>query len=131
VRLASGCRLLLFLGVALQGCAGSAGLTPDETSQASAVTVYKAGDATPDKYQILDTVSATDCSGAPAGGRVWGNAGKAVESLRLKAAELGANALVNVSCSSAALTDNCWSAQKCTGDAIRIDSAQHPPATRQ
>jgi hypothetical protein len=125
------CGLLPF-GLLLQGCAsGTAALTPEQASQASAVAVYKAGDATPDKYQILDSISATDCSGAPAGGRVWGNAEQAIENLRLKAAELGANALVNVSCSSAALSDNCWSAQKCSGDAIRVASPERPPPARR
>jgi hypothetical protein len=106
----------------LAGCVGTPSQTPDQQSPASAITILKAGDVTPGRYQILDTISATDCSGAPAAGRVWGNAEKAIETLKQKAAQIGADAVVNVSCSSEPLVHNCWSAQKCSGEAIRIES---------
>jgi len=112
--------------ISFYGCVSSAPtLTPEQESRASAVAIYKPGDATPAKYQILETISAADCSGAPAGGRVWGNAEKAIDTLKQKAVALGADAVVNVSCSSAPLVNNCWSAQKCSGEAIRIESKEH------
>ena len=112
--------------ISFYGCVSSAPtLTPEQESRASAVAIYKPGDATPAKYQILDTISAADCSGAPAGGRVWGNAEKAIDTLKQKAVALGADAVVNVSCSAAPLVNNCWSAQKCSGEAIRVESKEH------
>ena len=112
------------LGAALlAGCATRASAPPPEQqAQVSPIAILKPGEPTPGRYQILDTISAVDCSGAPAGGRVWGNAEKAIESLRQKAAELGADAVVNVSCSSELLLHNCWSAQRCSGDAIRSEA---------
>lgn len=112
--------------ISFYGCvSGAPTLTSEQESRASAVAIYKPGDATPAKYQILDTISAADCSGAPAGGRVWGNAEKAIDTLKQKAVALGADAVVNVSCSAAPLVNNCWSAQKCSGEAIRVESKEH------
>jgi hypothetical protein len=115
-----------FLSIGLYGCvSGAPRLSPEQESQVSAVTVYKAGDPVPGKYQTLDTISAANCSGAPAGGRVWGNAEKAIDTLKEKAVEMGANALINVSCSSIPLLNNCWAAQKCSGEAIRLAPQEH------
>ena len=117
---------IVIVSLGLCGCvSGAPTLTPEQESQASQVAVYKPGDSTPGKYQILDTISAADCSGAPAGGRVWGNAEKAIETLKQKAVAMGADAVINVSCSSAPLLNNCWSAQKCSGEAIRIEPKDH------
>lgn len=118
--------LSMILSVGLCGCvSGAPTLTPEQESRVSRVAIYKVGDSTPGKYQILDIVSAADCSGAPAGGRVWGNADRAVDTLKQKAVALGADAVVNVSCSSAPFLNNCWSAQKCSGEAIKIESKEH------
>ena len=107
----------------LAGCAtGASGGPAAQQAQVSPIAILKPGEPTPGRYQILETISAVDCSGAPAGGRAWGNAEKAIESLRQKAAQLGADAVVNVSCSSELLLHNCWSAQRCSGDAIRTEA---------
>lgn len=118
--------LSMILSIGVYGCvSGAPTLTPEQASRASRVAVYKVGDSTPGKYQILDTVSAVDWSAAPAGGRVWGNADGGIDTLKRKAVALGADAVIIVSCSSAPFLNNCWSAQKCSGEAIKIESKEH------
>jgi hypothetical protein len=111
--------MYLLATLPLFGCIGGAPeLTADQQSRAAKMTVYGPGQ-TPDKpYRVLEPISAADCAGAPGGGRVWGDAEKAVETLKEKAAALNADAVVNVRCGSAPLLNNCWAAQKCSGDAI-------------
>ena len=117
---------VIVLSIGLCGCvSGAPSLSPAQESQVAAVTVYKPGAPVPGQYQVLDTISAADCGGAPAGGRVWGNAEKAIETLKQKAVEVGANAVINVSCSAVPLLNNCWAAQKCSGEAIRVAPQAH------
>ena len=113
------------LGIFMGSCvSGSPTLTPAQELQASKVVVYRAGELPPHRYQTIETLSAADCSSAPAGGRVWGNAEQAIEALKRKAAAIDADAVVNVRCSSVPLLNNCWAAQKCSGDAIKILRAE-------
>jgi hypothetical protein len=114
------------LSLALSGCvSGAPTLTPAQESQVSRVAIYKVGELPPEKYQAVQTLSAADCSGAPAGGRVWGNAEQAIDTLKRKAVEIDADAVVNVSCSSAPMLNNCWAAQKCSGEAVKIERTEH------
>ncbi len=66
----------------------------------------------------MGTISAAECSGAPLGGRVWGNAERAIETLKRKAAAENAAAVVDVTCEAVPFLNNCWAAQKCTVQAI-------------
>jgi hypothetical protein len=114
------------LSLALSGCvSGAPTLTPAQESQVSRVAIYKVGELPPEKYQAVQTLSSADCSGAPAGGRVWGNAEQAIDTLKRKAVEIDADAVVNVSCSSAPMLNNCWAAQKCSGEAVKIERTEH------
>lgn len=97
-------------------------LTPAQEALVTHILVYKQGELASDKYQVIESLSAADCSGAPAGGRVWGNAEQAIESLKRKAAAAGADAVVNASCTAAPFLNNCWAAQKCSGDAVKLIS---------
>ncbi len=119
--------MVVILGAsALIGCvSGAPTLTTEQEAQVSAVQVFKAGDPGPTQYQSLGTMSAADCSGAPGGGRVWGEAEKAIATLKEKAVAAGADALIGVSCSAAPFVNNCWSAQKCTGEAVKTASIGH------
>ena len=104
------------------GCiSGAPQLTADQQARVARMSVYKPGENPPSRYRVLESISAADCSGAPAGGRVWGNAEQAIETLKGKAAALNADAVVNVRCSSAPLLNNCWAAQKCSGDAVALE----------
>jgi hypothetical protein len=123
----SASKVMVILGaMALCGCvSGAPSLTTEQHGQVSAVQVFKAGSPGPAHYQSLGTLSAADCSGAPGGGRVWGDAEKAIETLKEKAVVAGADALIDVSCSAAPMVNNCWSAQKCTGQAVKTAPAEH------
>jgi hypothetical protein len=40
--------------------------------------------------------------------------------MKKKAVVLGADAVVEVHCGAAPMVNNCWAAQKCTGQAVRF-----------
>ena len=110
---------ILAASLILGGCvAGAPRLTSDQELRLEKISVHKIGASPSKEYKVLDEISAADCSGAPAGGRVWGNAEKAMETLRRKAAAMNADAIVNASCGAAPLLNNCWAAQKCSGQAV-------------
>ena len=118
--------VISLLSIAVSACvSGAPTLTPVQESQVSRVAIYKVGESPPEKYQTVQTLSAADCSGAPAGGRVWGNAEQAIDTLKRKAVEINADAVVNVSCSSVPMLNNCWAAQKCSGEAVKIERTEH------
>jgi len=109
------------IGICMGGCvSGAPTLTPSQERQVSNIIVYKTGEQSAKQYQILGPVSAADCSGAPAGGRLWGNAEQAIDTLKRKAAALDADAVVNTRCDSVPFLNNCWAAQKCSGDAVKL-----------
>jgi hypothetical protein len=111
------------LSLDLAACVGGAPrLSADQQAKVATMAVYRPGANPPGEYRALESISAADCSGAPAGGRVWGNAGRAIETLKKKAAALGADAVFNVSCGAVPLLNNCWAAQKCSGDAVMLAS---------
>jgi len=111
--------VLALLSAAISGCvSGSPRLTSDQSARLSKISAYKPGEAPDKEYRELSEISGADCSGAPAGGRVWGNSERAINTLRAKAAALNADAVLNVSCGVAPLLNNCWAAQKCSGTAV-------------
>ena len=106
----------------LTGCIGGApGLTSDQQSRAAKMVAYRPGEKPVASYRVLESITSADCSGAPAGGRVWGDAEKAIQTLKAKAAALNADAVANVRCEAAPLLNGCWAAQKCSGDAIALN----------
>jgi hypothetical protein len=105
---------------ALSACvSGPPRLNAEQTARLSSIKVIKQGDKVGVKYDIIEKISAADCSGAPDGGRVWGDAEKAIHSLKSKAAVLDADAIINVSCAAAPLVNNCWAAKLCSGNAVK------------
>lgn len=110
---------LAIVCTALGGCiSGAPSLTSEQYAKLSQISAYKPGEAPAMPYKVVSEISGADCSGAPAGGRVWGNSEKAIHTLKTKAAALNADAIINVTCSAAPLVNNCWVAQKCTGTAV-------------
>jgi hypothetical protein len=110
----------VFVWVLTACVSGAPELTPEQEQKLSNVSVYPPGEAPTQTFKPMGDVSGADCSGAPAGGRVWGNAEKAVESLKKKAVAAGADAVIDVHCAAAPFLNNCWAAQKCTGQAVRF-----------
>jgi hypothetical protein len=77
---------LLSLCLALCGCvSGAPTLTSDQESRLGKLSVHKVGEPPSKSYETLQEISAADCSGASAGGRVWGNAERAVDGMKRKA----------------------------------------------
>ena len=97
---------------------GAPDLTDQQQVKQANMVVLKQGESLKKAYKVIAPISAADCSGAPYGGRVWGDAEKAIETLKAKAAFINADAIMNVSCSVAPLINNCWAAKKCSGEAI-------------
>ena len=84
------------------GCvSGPPELSPEQERHLSTLNVYPPGEVPKQKFEPIGEVSGADCSGAPAGGRVWGNAEKAIETLRKKAVAQGADAVIEVHCAAA------------------------------
>lgn len=109
--------IVLFL---LVGCvSGAPKLTAEQQQNLSTIEVFKTGSKPDLEYSIVSTISAADCSG-PGGSRLYGDEGKAMDILLIKAAALGADAITNVSCGAAPLVNNCWAAKKCDGDAVKF-----------
>lgn len=105
----------------LSGCvSGPPRLTPEQHQKLSKITIHRDGEKPEKDYSILGEISAADCSGAPAGGRVFGNSGRATDSLKLKAAAMNADAVINVRCGAIPFLNNCWAAMKCDGEAVRF-----------
>jgi hypothetical protein len=110
---------LFALAVTLVSCvSGPPILTPDQEDRLMKISVHKAGENPVREYTVLEEISGADCSGAPAGGRIWGNTEKAIETLKKKAVAMNADAVINVSCGAVPFLNNCWAAQKCSGQAV-------------
>lgn len=97
---------------------GPPDLTVAQQQKAASLPLYPPGVTPSRAYSVLQTITAADCSGAPLGGRVWGNAERAIEALKSKAVAANADAVIDVKCAAAPLLNNCWAAQKCTGQAV-------------
>jgi RcsF lipoprotein len=85
--------------------------------------VYTESDIKGRDYMVIQPVQATSCKG-----KMWDpspTAEDATDQLRVKAARLGANGVLNVTCEaprgSVSLNTNCWSSLTCHGAAIRVN----------
>lgn len=109
---------IFFLLAILTGCvAGPPQLMDEQIKRLDDMKVYKVG-TMPDKdFKIVGEVSAADCSG-PGGSRLYGDEGKAIDILKMKAAALNSDAVINVECGSGPFVNNCWAAKICTGKAV-------------
>jgi hypothetical protein len=112
---------VLLLAASLAGCvSGPPQLNSEQYKKAGDMKVFMAG-ATPDKtFKFVLAVKAADCSGL-GGSRLYGDEGKALDILKMKAAAAGGDAIVDVSCGAAPFVNNCWAAKKCEGKAVRWD----------
>ncbi len=112
--------LLSILSVALIGCvSGAPKLSQEQAERLKTIKVYRKGEVPVKDYTVISEVVGADCSG-PGGTRLYGREDKAIHILLRKSAALDADALVNVSCSSAPYVNNCWVAKKCSGEAVKF-----------
>ncbi len=113
---------LLAFALLLGGCiSGAPRLLPEQELRLEKITVHQDGEPlTTQNYKVMEKLSAADCSGAPGGGRLWGNAERAIDTLKRKAAAVNADAIVNVSCHAIPFLNNCFAAQRCSGEAVQF-----------
>jgi hypothetical protein len=87
------------------------------------VPVYRLGDLSEKNYRVVRPVTATSCSI-----KTWDPAPTpedAIDQLRVKAARLGANGIMNVMCErpeGVSLAMTCWASLTCHGAAILLDA---------
>jgi hypothetical protein len=104
---------------------GAPDLSDEQERRLPKLSVYPVGQPPSQPYSVLGTVTAADCSGAPLGGRLYGNVDRALDTLKRKAVAMDADAVIEVSCGAEPLLNNCRSAQKCVGSAVRfLDGAR-------
>lgn len=111
--------LIAFSLLSVSCVSGPPTLTQDQLKRLGIIEIYKEGESPSKKYRKLDDISAADCSGAPAGGRIWGDAEKAIQILKMKAASHDADAIIKTTCGSVPFVNNCWAAKKCDGIAVK------------
>lgn len=108
----------LILSTALVGCvSGRPELTVEQLRRVDEMKVFKIGTTPEREFKVISAVEAADCSGL-GGSRLYGDEGNAIDILKMKAAAIGGDAVVDVSCGSAPFVNNCWAAKKCDGKAV-------------
>ena len=87
------------------------------------VSVYRLADLSEKNYRVVRSVTATSCSI-----KTWDPAPTpedAIDQLRVKAARLGANGIMNVTCErpeGVSLAMRCWASLTCHAAAILLDA---------
>lgn len=95
---------------------------PEEVSKSFSIHVFEGGTTHPPVKQFLSNINATSCKN-----KVWdppATKGDALTQLRLKAARLGATAIVEVyfdEQGTDAFGTNCWESITATGTAVTIE----------
>jgi hypothetical protein len=119
--------ILFFLAIfiVLAGCASNppiTSLTSQERAMVANIVLIESGVIPKDSYKMLGTVEGLSCLRDDVD-----STGPSVEEarlgLRIRAAQLGANAVINILCQENQKVDlkrNCWESVVCVGDAILI-----------
>jgi len=95
-------------------------LSPETRARAGKIMVYKGFSIPEDKYQVIGYIEGISCKGTYYSNKVV-NEQEAINGLRIKAAQLGADAVINVVCQYKGWGfSNCVQSILCVGDAIRI-----------
>jgi len=118
--------IVLPILIVMIGCASNppiSSLTSQERERVSNIVFLEGGQIPKDSYKVLGSVEGLACkrnlyaSGAPA-------VEKARQGVRIRAAQLGANAVINLLCEENQKVDwvrNCWQSVVCVGDAILVN----------
>jgi uncharacterized protein YbjQ (UPF0145 family) len=126
----TGCALVLLAGCASNPSVSS--LSSIERQRVAEMVIFEAGSIPRDSYRILGTVEGIACkrnlyaSGSP-------SLDEAKQGVRIRAAQLGADAVINMICEDKREVDwgrNCWQTVVCVGDAIVLNDKSllsHPP----
>lgn len=115
--------IIILLQVVI-GCASNPSinsLSPEQRARLNTIQIIKGGVDRP--YKILGTVKGLSCHRNAYQTQLL-TEDEAIEGIRLKAALLGADAVINTVCQINSGTDwvnNCWSSIVCVGDAIKYE----------
>jgi S1-C subfamily serine protease len=115
---------LLLLALLIASCASNpsiSSLSPEERAKVSQIVLVPSGAIHRESYQRLGTVKGFDCDRSPYGvGTV--SMETAHQGVRIRAAQLGADAVTNLLCESASVdwARNCWDNITCVADAISV-----------
>lgn len=116
--------------IALTGCAGLgqnvriSDLSSEEIRRFNDMRITRSSG--PSDAEIVGRVQGISCAGD---GQTGVTEAEALDQLKLKAAQLGANVVANVACqhrSGVDWTNNCWESYICVGDALRSRAAEVP-----
>jgi hypothetical protein len=112
---------LAFTVIILSGCAA----TPDDFSpyihqQAEKIPLFDEGNTPDQDFIIIEEITSNSCDSKSVA-RYAGDMEEARLLLKLKAAKLNADAVIDVHCWTSAvdLFSNCWAAKKCKGLAVK------------
>jgi hypothetical protein len=98
---------------------GAPRLSEEQEEHVASITLFPIGQQPDRPYKILGVIESADCSGDPWHGRTYGNADRALDTLKRKAARLYADSVIEVSCGVPPyILNDCWAATKCSGKAI-------------
>ncbi len=112
--------VVLLSSLILFSCvSGAPKLTNEQQQKLGNLEILKEEEKPTFEYTAIKEITGADCSGAPYGGRIWGDAEKAIDVLKAKAVKIEADAVINTSCGPAPLINNCWVAKQCSGTAVK------------
>ena len=115
--------LLLLAVLGLAGCGSTPRIEDMSSAQRAAVGGVRIIEGTPAQaYDMLGTVDGLACK-RNAYMETEVARSEAMDEIKVKAAKLGANAVINLVCQKSSSTDwrnNCWASDKCIGDAVRL-----------
>ena len=115
----------LYAVACLAGCASNpsvSSLTSEQRQKIAEMVIFKPGTSTRSSYQVLGSDEGLACkrnlyaSGSP-------SYPEAEQGVRIRAAQLGADAIANMACEEKHEVDwgrNCWQTVVCVGDAIAV-----------
>ena len=123
-------RLALVWGVAAlaSGCVTDArrdGLSPYEFDRVDRIAIHLGSARPRQEYQVLDRIEGISCnlSGVPRNNPAHKvvTEYEALYDMKLEAADLGATAIVGVTCRRYDISRSCYESVVCEGDAVRVD----------
>jgi hypothetical protein len=109
--------VLGLFAITLSSCATARSADPEVRRRAAAIEILEAEAVGGRQHEIITEVAASACMRQGAEGSMEG----VRSDLRIKAAEVNADAIINMLCErgGTSLTQNCWRVTECRGDAIR------------
>jgi uncharacterized protein YbjQ (UPF0145 family) len=112
--------ILLSTLILLTGCvSGPPAITPAQIDKYyDTLELYKSGDVLPHEFENIAEVDGLSCT-AKYGARITGEEKGALHIMKVKAASLNADAVINYSCGTGMFLNNCWFPTICSGVAVR------------